>query len=102
MLKNANEQIRRLNDVLMVKESELKSVSSRNSQIRQSPNNSFMGRERQEEEDHSMREMDEYEKPSEADILRVWTQKRSGPSFSRIWIDEFDVCEDTMCSIIGR
>lgn len=49
MLKNANEQIRKLNDVLMVKEGELKSVSSRSSR---SPNNSFLGVSKPEDQEY--------------------------------------------------
>lgn len=57
MLKNANEQIRKLNDVLMVKESELKSVSARSTFKGQSPNNSFVASNAPPEKDRSMRDL---------------------------------------------
>lgn len=55
LLKNANEQIKKLNEILMIKESEIKAINR--SKIDVSPNNSFIKSNRHEEKDNSFREV---------------------------------------------
>ena len=87
MLRNANQQIIRLNEVLRGKEHELKNATTRYSLKEPSPNSSFVVNyhTHAEERDRSPRESLEHEKSSEEDLLKAWTQKKvSTPSFSRI------------------